>query len=97
LNSPTTITLSWSPPVETNKENITQYIIERLVLNDEWIHFLNTSKTNKTIANLNVGEIYKFRVRAVNKYGISDPLVIKLSIKAFDASKYWDCCSQWFG
>jgi hypothetical protein len=82
LNSPTTITLSWSPPIETNSENITQYIVERLVLNDEWINFLNTSKTNKTIGNLNVGEIYIFRVRAVNKYGISDPLVMKLGIKA---------------
>ncbi len=81
LNSPTTVKQSWSPPVETNNENITQYIVERLVLNDEWINFLNTSKTNKTIVNLNVGEIFKFRVRAVNKYGFSDPLVMNLGIK----------------
>jgi len=52
-----------------------------------WVNVLDTTKTTKVVHNLNVGQIFEFRVRALNRYQIPEPSVMKNSIIAFYASE----------
>lgn len=71
--------MNWSPPEETGGAKSISYIIDKLE-NDLWVIAINTTKTKKTIGYLIAGQSYKFRVRAINKYGISDPLVLEETV-----------------
>lgn len=78
-------TLNWKPPEDDGGQPIENYIIEKL---DEalgrWVPAGETNgpSTNFEVTDLIPGHKYKFRVKAVNKQGKSDPLTANQSIEA---------------
>lgn len=78
-------TLSWKKPEDNGGLPIENYIIEKL---DEalgrWVPAGETNgpETNFEVQDLIPGHKYKFRVKAVNKLGKSDPLTANQSIEA---------------
>lgn len=77
--------LSWQKPTDDGGQQIENYIIEKLdKAQDCWVHADKTDGpvTNLYIKNLEPEHWYKFRVKAVNNQGVSDPLTANHSIKA---------------
>uniref|UniRef100_A0A1I7XS04 non-specific serine/threonine protein kinase n=1 Tax=Heterorhabditis bacteriophora TaxID=37862 RepID=A0A1I7XS04_HETBA len=76
--SPDCCTLTWKPPKTDGGAPITNYIIEKLCLKGADPRWEKVSSfvrnTTYTVPNLQEGERYKFRIRAENQYGISEPL-----------------------
>jgi len=77
--------LSWKPPEDNGGQPIENYVIEKL---DEalgrWVPAGETDGpvTDFEVTDLIPGHKYKFRVKAVNKQGKSDPLTANQSIEA---------------
>lgn len=77
--------LSWKKPEDNGGLPIENYVIEKL---DEalgrWVPAGETDgpETNFDVHDLIPGHKYKFRVKAVNKLGKSDPLTANQSIEA---------------
>ncbi|ESO03551.1 hypothetical protein HELRODRAFT_191869 [Helobdella robusta] len=76
--------LSWDPPADDGNGEITGYIVERC---QEGTNFWekvpgNTIGTKHTVRGLEPGKKYKFRVKAENQYGVSDPCETDRSILA---------------
>lgn len=69
-------TLSWHIPLEDGGSNITNYVVEKCDVNrGDWVTALSSvTKTSCRIGKLIPGEEYMFRVRAENRFGISEPL-----------------------
>jgi len=69
-------TLSWHIPLEDGGSNITNYVVEKCdVSRGDWVTALaSVTKTSCRIGKLIPGEEYMFRVRAENRFGISEPL-----------------------
>ncbi|NXC80040.1 TITIN protein, partial [Cercotrichas coryphoeus] len=69
-------TLSWHIPLEDGGSNITNYVVEKCdVSRGDWVTALSSvTKTSCRIGKLIPGEEYMFRVRAENRFGISEPL-----------------------
>uniref|UniRef100_A0A0N5C6U2 non-specific serine/threonine protein kinase n=1 Tax=Strongyloides papillosus TaxID=174720 RepID=A0A0N5C6U2_STREA len=68
-------TLAWKPPTDDGGGEITHYIVEKQDTNNgRWSHCGEALDTNFIVDDLIKGHEYKFRVKAVNKYGESDPL-----------------------
>ncbi|KAH8269759.1 hypothetical protein KR018_000421 [Drosophila ironensis] len=78
-------TLYWSPPDDDGGQPIENYLIEKLdEVSGRWVP---AGETNGTITNIKVKGLtpshkYKFRVRAKNRQGVSDPLTTPHSIEA---------------
>lgn len=78
-------TLNWKPPEDDGGQPIENYVIEKL---DEalgrWVPAGETDGpvTDFKVDDLIPGHKYKFRVKAVNKQGKSDPLTANQSIEA---------------
>lgn len=68
--------LSWHIPLEDGGSNITNYIVEKCdVSRGDWVTALaSVTKTSCRIGKLVPGQEYVFRVRAENRFGISEPL-----------------------
>lgn len=68
--------LSWHIPLEDGGSNITNYIVEKCdVSRGDWVTALaSVTKTSCRIGKLIPGQEYIFRVRAENRFGISEPL-----------------------
>lgn len=68
-------TLSWKAPVDDGGAELTGYVIERKEEDDDFWTTLPdvVSNTSHTVKGLKNGKKYKFRVRAENIYGVSDP------------------------
>uniref|UniRef100_A0A3P8WDN6 Titin n=1 Tax=Cynoglossus semilaevis TaxID=244447 RepID=A0A3P8WDN6_CYNSE len=61
------VTLAWEPPLLDGGSKIKNYVVEKRE---------STRKTFATVANLNPGQEYLFRVTAINDKGKSDPRVL---------------------
>ncbi|PIO60342.1 fibronectin type III domain protein, partial [Teladorsagia circumcincta] len=71
------------PPVDDGGLPIDHYDIERLdEATGRWVPCCRAEGTKATVTNLQPGHQYKFRVRAVNSEGESDPLATDQSILA---------------
>ena len=68
--------LSWHIPLEDGGSNITNYIVEKCdVSRGDWVTALaSVTKTSCRLGKLIPGQEYIFRVRAENRFGISEPL-----------------------
>ncbi|XP_013109098.2 twitchin isoform X22 [Stomoxys calcitrans] len=70
------IKLSWEPPMDNGGAPITGYVIEKKdKYSPHWDEVLTTDTpaTQATVDGLTEGNVYQFRVRAVNKAGVSEP------------------------
>lgn len=67
--------LRWAPPVSDGGKPITGYQIEKRKKDGvaKWIKIGETPQTEFRAPNLDEGEEYEFRVRAVNSVGVSEP------------------------
>ncbi|GAA49621.1 twitchin, partial [Clonorchis sinensis] len=77
-------TLSWNPPTDTGGAPITNYVVEKQdTKTGEWSTvsaFVRSPVYDVT--GLDEGHMYRFRVRAANEYGVSEPLDGEKSIVA---------------
>lgn len=78
-------TLDWCPPEDNGGASLSHYIVEKQdLINGRWTSCGEPTDTSFEVNDLTPGHEYKFRVRAVNKYGESDPLEAPKSILAKD-------------
>ena len=82
-------TLTWHIPLEDGGSHITNYVVERCdTCIGEWITTLSAvSKTSCRIGKLITGHEYMFRVRAENRFGVSEPLTSDKMIAQYQFSK----------
>ncbi|CAH2099215.1 unnamed protein product [Euphydryas editha] len=69
--------LSWNPPADDGGQPVEKYIVERMdEATGRWVTAGETDgpQTNLAVDGLQPGHKYKFRVRAVNRQGKSEPL-----------------------
>jgi predicted phage tail protein len=75
--------LDWKPPQDDGGLPIDHYEVESY---DQqagvWMPAGRAKDTNFKVENLQKGHLYKFRVKAVNKEGASDPLETETAIVA---------------
>lgn len=75
--------LSWKKPEDDGGAPIDHYEIEKLdPLTGQWVPCGKSTGPEATITGLQEGKPYKFRVRAVNKEGESEPLETESTIVA---------------
>lgn len=69
-------TLQWNQPSEDGGSNITNYVIEKCdVSRGDWvIASASCTTTSYRVGKLTPGMEYGFRVRAENRFGISEPI-----------------------
>lgn len=69
-------TLQWNSPAEDGGSNITNYIVEKCdVTRGDWVPAVSScTKTSCRVSKLTPGKEYGFRVRAENRFGISEPI-----------------------
>lgn len=68
-------TLAWNSPTEDGGSNITNYIVEKCdVSRGDWVTAASCTKTSCRVGKLTHGAEYGFRVRAENRFGISEPI-----------------------
>ncbi|XP_053688249.1 titin [Sabethes cyaneus] len=69
-----TITLSWAAPEDDGGCKIGNYIVEYYRVGwDVWLKATTCRQLNTTLSGLFEGSQYRFRVKAENPYGLSDP------------------------
>lgn len=77
--------MDWKEPLDDGGANVSYYIIEKQDLNmGRWVPVGESNDTNYEVTDLIPGHEYKFRTKAVNKYGESDSLEAIKSIIAKD-------------
>ncbi|XP_073811656.1 projectin protein bent isoform X33 [Musca autumnalis] len=70
------LNLHWRPPRDDGGSDITHYIVEKMDTDAmRWIPVAECNECHVRADNLIEGHDYNFRVRAVNKQGISQPLL----------------------
>lgn len=78
-------TLTWKPPEDDGGQPIDKYVVEKMdEATGRWVPAGETDgpQTSLQVEGLTPGHKYKFRVRAVNKQGKSEPLAAMQSIEA---------------
>ncbi|OZC09937.1 hypothetical protein X798_03043 [Onchocerca flexuosa] len=75
-------TVHWNPPDDDGGSSISHYLVEKQEANGRWVPCGETSDTNLRISKLMEGKEYKFRVKAVNRQGESQPLTSNYPITA---------------
>ncbi len=82
----TSATIEWSPPTDNGGSNVLHYILEKRDAGKKIWTTLTTlppSVTECELENMDSGKDYFMRIKAVNKYGVSEakeieePIVIK--------------------
>ncbi|KAI1894840.1 hypothetical protein AGOR_G00119890 [Albula goreensis] len=72
----THVVLSWSEPDPRGREPLTFYVERSIVGRNSW-HMasmgMTVSSPRFAVFDMQKGEAYTFRIRSVNKYGVSDP------------------------
>uniref|UniRef100_H2YFD0 Titin n=1 Tax=Ciona savignyi TaxID=51511 RepID=H2YFD0_CIOSA len=69
------ITVAWGQPEEDGGTPVTHYTLEKLDCNIGWTEVSGfVVRTSQKITRLTTGQEYIFRVRAANKFGLSEPL-----------------------
>ncbi|PSN48991.1 hypothetical protein C0J52_03867 [Blattella germanica] len=77
--------LNWNPPADDGGQPIEKYVVEKMdEATGRWVPAGETDGpvTSLQVDGLQPGHKYKFRVRAVNKQGKSDPLQTGTAIEA---------------
>lgn len=75
--------LSWDPPEDDGGEPVQQYVVEKMdTETGRWIPVLTTKEPGAEITGLTPGKDYKFRVKAVNAEGESEPLETEKPVTA---------------
>uniref|UniRef100_A0A672I7V4 Titin n=1 Tax=Salarias fasciatus TaxID=181472 RepID=A0A672I7V4_SALFA len=89
----TTVCLKWAPPEYDGGSPVTNYVIlKRETSTPTWSEVsTNVARSSFKVTKLTKGEEYQFRVKAVNRYGMSDhidskPVMIKLPYSKSDDS-----------
>lgn len=87
--SKNSVTLSWEPPNDCGRGKILGYMLEYQKAGDEeWLQVNQTPeacpKTSYKIINLEEGMLYRFRIKAVNVAGQSDPADVPEPVLAQD-------------
>lgn len=71
------VELSWKPPPDTGGQDLKGYVLEKMDTDTgRWVPAgeVGPKETKARIDGLQKGKKYKFRVKAVNKEGESEPL-----------------------
>jgi hypothetical protein len=76
--------LTWKAPKDEAGSPVTNYVIEKLdTKNNEWKKVSSYCRaTNYEVTGLDEGHSYKFRVKAENAYGTSEPLENEVAVEA---------------
>lgn len=87
-------TLSWSPPLEDGGSNITNYVVEKCdVSRGDWVSAISScGKIGCRIGKLVPGREYMFRVRAENRFGISDSITSERMVAKFPFGEFTNQC-----
>lgn len=90
-----TVSLTWQPPRHDGKGKILGYLVEyQKIGEEEWKKANETPElcpeTKFTVQNLEDGEMYRFKIMAVNAAGKSDPAYVKDPVKVHDRLGNWD-------
>lgn len=82
--------LSWNKPLEDGGSNITNYVVEKCdVSRGDWVTAVSSvSKTSCRLGKLIPGKEYVFRIRAENRFGLSDPIQSDRMVAKFPFGKY---------
>ncbi|TPP56261.1 Twitchin [Fasciola gigantica] len=77
-------TLRWRPPEESGGSPVSHYVVEKQdTATGEWVPISKYVRSPEyEVQGLDEGKKYKFRVRAANDYGVSEPLEVERSITA---------------
>ncbi|KAL3088858.1 hypothetical protein niasHS_009150 [Heterodera schachtii] len=78
-------TLDWKPPEDDGGAPVSHYVVEKQDLaTGRWVPAGESTEPRIALDDLQPGHEYKFRVKAVNRYGESDPLEAPKSMVAKD-------------
>lgn len=81
--------LSWHKPLEDGGSNITNYVVEKCdVSRGDWVTATSSGqKTSCRLGKLIPGKEYGFRIRAENRFGLSDPIQSDRMVAKFPFGK----------
>ena len=82
--TPETCTLSWRPPIDDGGSSITNYVVDKLdVAGGYWNKICSFVRgLHYDVMGLEPNKKYKFRIKAENQYGVSDPCEMEDAITA---------------
>ena len=71
-NSKVTVTVSWKPPVDNGGAHVSGYTLYVKASDDSVeMHSFEGHRTVASISNLNLGQVYRFYIIAINEFGRS--------------------------
>lgn len=75
--------LQWRPPKDDGGADVSHYVVEKMdAENGRWVPVGECVGNSMKVDKLIEGHDYKFRVKAANRYGESDPLTANRAITA---------------
>lgn len=83
--------LKWDKPEDDGGEPVQQYVVEKMDTDTgRWVPVMTTKEPEAEVKGLIPGKEYKFRVRAVNPEGESEPLETEQGIIAKNPYGEWN-------
>jgi len=83
--------LAWNKPLEDGGSNITNYVVEKCDLSrGDWVTATSSGgqKTSCRLGKLIPGKDYAFRIRAENRFGMSDPMQSERMVAKFPFGQF---------